>query len=598
MSSNRLADLLGEAVTGVETGGTLEAPLRAPQKQGSTVTSVPRAASNLESGAPTSVTLADSPGDESSDAFGITYKRVALPGSKPAAGYSLPAGPAFAGERELEREAEENADINQYLVSSLGGKAPADADEFGGDDEFGDAAEASKPLSVATAKSPVGTTGMRVFSSDGIDVPAETVPASAASAASATGSGSSAPPTRSAAMRGNLVFATPAAPGAAASSKDPASTSADPSASVSGVNAVAAGSQALQAVRAGIAAEAERERREELADIERRLLGAGSLAAAAPLTTVAGDSADGSGAASAAATVRTQNKMASVQEGDEDDEEEDEEDGGVDADKRCRDNKQASPRHTAAAINVTASSSPSAPAAQSQPSSASVSGLCPVPGPVPPYSAPESSAVPAASIRPPQPPPRVVMVSEADFEESQRAAAAADFDAASAAAEAARRAPLSSTAGSPAVPELLYSDAAASLLSSTAAAPHRATIVPVASDPDRSCLARLFAPQLAAPLRDERDRIFCCAKQQYAVGDALHVRTMDALHRALTGTAARGDWTAIGFQRPEGFETDLRGAGMLGPLNMLWLAQRHGAVSAIGGGDVVSSVGQSFCGLP
>jgi hypothetical protein len=37
-------------------------------------------------------------------------------------------------------------------------------------------------------------------------------------------------------------------------------------------------------------------------------------------------------------------------------------------------------------------------------------------------------------------------------------------------------------------------------------------------------------------------------------------------------------WQTIGFQRDTEFATDLRGVGMLGPLQMLWLVQHHAEV--------------------
>ena len=57
------------------------------------------------------------------------------------------------------------------------------------------------------------------------------------------------------------------------------------------------------------------------------------------------------------------------------------------------------------------------------------------------------------------------------------------------------------------------------------------------------------------------------------------IRMMHTLYRALTGShLASPTWTVVGFQNDD-FVTDLRGVGMLGPLQMLMFAQEHQHVS-------------------
>ena len=105
--------------------------------------------------------------------------------------------------------------------------------------------------------------------------------------------------------------------------------------------------------------------------------------------------------------------------------------------------------------------------------------------------------------------------------------------------------------------------------------PFLGSISPVAPDPEGTCLTRLFAPQLRTQCRAERDALFCVAKTPYDARDATHAALMRTLYRQLTGSAALGSWQAIGFQRDADFVTDLRGAGMLGPLQALYLVEQR-----------------------
>jgi hypothetical protein len=116
------------------------------------------------------------------------------------------------------------------------------------------------------------------------------------------------------------------------------------------------------------------------------------------------------------------------------------------------------------------------------------------------------------------------------------------------------------------------------LFRSSAVAPHQASVVVSAPDPALGCFGRLLAAKLAAPCHAERLAVFCAAKQVYEERDEIHRETFPTLFAGITGTrfvGARSSWTLVGFQRDADFSTDLRGAGMLGPLQALWLTQVH-----------------------
>ncbi|XP_053407791.1 msx2-interacting protein-like [Mercenaria mercenaria] len=80
-------------------------------------------------------------------------------------------------------------------------------------------------------------------------------------------------------------------------------------------------------------------------------------------------------------------------------------------------------------------------------------------------------------------------------------------------------------------------------------------------------------PKLHRDLIDERDRLFCIAASQLNNDDSSHIRTLQTIYRCLTGSkfdCARigSHWEEIGFQGTDP-ATDLRGAGILGLLNLL-----------------------------
>lgn len=454
-------------------------------------------APSLSQSAPFHSDPPDAPAPVSDDTFGITYQKVVLPGSKPAAGYTLPTGPAFAGEREMESEANANELIGTFVVSSLaGGQPQASSDEF--DEEF----DGVPPAPAAARPAPPGASGgqilaPRVFSSETEDQQPST------------------------------------AVGTAAVTSAPPVTSTD--APLHG------GHAALQAVRAQLAAEADRERRAELADMEKRLLGSGSLAAAAPIPD-----SDGKGG-------QVAKKMAALAEDDEDDDEGDEDDEDADDDKVAGRQGRAPGAgriDKASTVPVVSAHPPTVPPA-------SGAGRAPAPAPLRPVAAASvTRATPAAD------------------DESLRAEADDDFDIAAAAAAASRRAaPVKGTDSAP----VRFDSASLALLSPSATTPFLGSIIPTAADPDQSCLARLFSPRLVPALCNERDRIFCCARAPFDSANSLHIRLLESLYDGISGSTPSGgisDWRVVGFQRAETFETDLRGGGMLGPLNMLWLIEQ------------------------
>jgi hypothetical protein len=83
----------------------------------------------------------------------------------------------------------------------------------------------------------------------------------------------------------------------------------------------------------------------------------------------------------------------------------------------------------------------------------------------------------------------------------------------------------------------------------------------------------------------ERDRVLALAKTAFDAKDSVHVAMMLSLFKAFTGEAMRPDeiegpkWERIGFQGSSP-GTDLRGAGMIGVLQPLYLARERPAFLA------------------
>lgn len=167
---------------------------------------------------------------------------------------------------------------------------------------------------------------------------------------------------------------------------------------------------------------------------------------------------------------------------------------------------------------------------------------------------------------------------------------------------------------------LAVADAAAHILAAAgrpaaASVPSPTTDSPAPAHVDTSCWEWLRgAPPAELPptLAAERDALLAAAARGYDAGDQVHARLMHSLFQALTGVpfaggpaaapdASEGDgsvadsdggtaaaaastcssssWEAIGFQRPDAFDSDLRGVGLVGPLAALYLAQTYPTVS-------------------
>jgi hypothetical protein len=129
----------------------------------------------------------------------------------------------------------------------------------------------------------------------------------------------------------------------------------------------------------------------------------------------------------------------------------------------------------------------------------------------------------------------------------------------------------------PAVPPIKFAEAFAALTDPKVIDPVKSSIVPFVVDPSLGCLGRFLAPTLDAELLPAHREFFCVAKIQYDATSEAHNRIMMHLYTRLAGAAAVSppNWQAIGFQREGDFTTDLRGCGMLGPLQMLWVVERY-----------------------
>ena len=176
-------------------------------------------------------------------------------------------------------------------------------------------------------------------------------------------------------------------------------------------------------------------------------------------------------------------------------------------------------------------------------------------------------SVPSTSV-----PPSALSAEEADLE--------AEFERATASAVAQLAAQAASAPPPEATPKkrlpLAFSVAASHLLSEQKTKPFLSSIIPTAADPESTCLSRLLAQKLSASLVVGRDAIFCVAKAQFDPHDSIHEHLLMTLFSSLTNTEAilgRTSWQTIGFQRDNDFTTDLRGGGLLGPLQALALIE-------------------------
>lgn len=176
-------------------------------------------------------------------------------------------------------------------------------------------------------------------------------------------------------------------------------------------------------------------------------------------------------------------------------------------------------------------------------------------------------SVPSTSV-----PPSALSAEEADLE--------AEFERATASAVAQLAAQAASAPPPEATPKkrlpLAFSVAASHLLSEQKTKPFLSSIIQTAADPESTCLSRLLAQKLSASLVVGRDAIFCVAKAQFDPHDSIHEHLLMTLFSSLTNTEAilgRTSWQTIGFQRDNDFTTDLRGGGLLGPLQALALIE-------------------------
>mmetsp|Transcript_36366 Transcript_36366/g.71438 ORF Transcript_36366/g.71438 Transcript_36366/m.71438 type:complete len:575 (-) Transcript_36366:284-2008(-) len=95
-----------------------------------------------------------------------------------------------------------------------------------------------------------------------------------------------------------------------------------------------------------------------------------------------------------------------------------------------------------------------------------------------------------------------------------------------------------------------------------------------------SCKFYVFGkPKLKGGLQDERDDVFCMAQMPVDYEYEHHDRIFQTIYRIVTGemlTCPRfgSHWEVCGFQGTDP-GTDIRGAGMLGPLQILYLLKEH-----------------------
>lgn len=133
-------------------------------------------------------------------------------------------------------------------------------------------------------------------------------------------------------------------------------------------------------------------------------------------------------------------------------------------------------------------------------------------------------------------------------------------------------------------PVMSYKEATRSFLSPGSLYISLSGITPEVADPEVGCFVRLFRKKLPSTLVSGRNNIFALARTPYSSDTAgsLHSRVMTSLMRKVSELGRLGpniSWIDIGFQREGDFSTDLRGAGMLGPLQILYLLENHPRLS-------------------
>jgi len=143
--------------------------------------------------------------------------------------------------------------------------------------------------------------------------------------------------------------------------------------------------------------------------------------------------------------------------------------------------------------------------------------------------------------------------------------------------------PTSSAAPSSMPNVVTLCEAESALLEPRALAPFHSGITPEVIDSSIGCFGRLFLTKFPAQHIAARDALFACARRPYDPSAPLQTALMAHLYSVITGLSSSSpgaSWTTIGFQREGDFSTDLRGVGMLGPLQVLSLYANHPRVAA------------------
>lgn len=98
--------------------------------------------------------------------------------------------------------------------------------------------------------------------------------------------------------------------------------------------------------------------------------------------------------------------------------------------------------------------------------------------------------------------------------------------------------------------------------------------------PETQSVSKMFGPpRINKRLRQERDLIFAIALSKFDDCNLLHTRSLSTIYRRLTGRGAGSTcmrfgthWEEIGFQGSDPVD-DLRGVGMLGIVQLVWLLE-------------------------
>jgi len=418
-------------------------------------------------------------------------------------------------------------------------------------------------------------------------------------------------------------------PPAAASASHGGALQGTGSSGASATGALAGGVSALAAVRAQLQSAADAEERDRVKELEQRVMAASEVvgsgaSSAAPAPAAAGGAAAGLSGSGAAASATGKGKhLAALAEDNENEDEEDEDDedegNAVAAVGSSAVRGEApAPAGSASAPAVEAAS---AATADGFPASA-LSAAAPVPvtlatPPTPPATSGAAAAAAAAAATPAGALATNPLMARRQPATADGTAATpggvlppllpgAGARAAAGAADASEGTPLTAAIGVAESPMpaagggagagvgLTAPSAAAlgavRLVDYPALASHLLTprrffgrlpkVQASAKDPTAGCLGALFAQPLLPVLHPERAAVFALALTPYDPEDDVHYRAFPALYEGLTGTpfgrsGGNASWTDIGFQREADFSSDLRGAGMLGPLQSLWLLHHY-----------------------